>query len=88
MFKRIAKAARDAAELVEPLEPERLLVRGDLEHGIGRGVADRLAGPDMLLAELLDDHGAGGVPVAENAGKLAFGDQRVGQRLRETPGSS
>ena len=31
MFERIAEAARDAAEIVEPLEPERLLVRGDLE---------------------------------------------------------
>ena len=32
--------------LVEPLEPEHLLVRGDLEHRIGRGVADRLSGPN------------------------------------------
>ena len=40
---RIAQAPRDPAEIVEPLEPESLLVRGDLEHRIGRGVADRLA---------------------------------------------
>ena len=28
---RIAEAARDPAELIEPLEPESLLMRGDLE---------------------------------------------------------
>ena len=43
------------------------LVRRDLEDRIGRGVADRLAGPDMLLAEFGDDHGARGVSVAEDA---------------------
>ena len=64
---RIAKAARDAAKLVKPLEPERLLVRGDLEHRIRRCVADRLAGADMLFAKLLDDHGAGCVPIPENS---------------------
>ena len=58
------------ADLVEPLQPEMLLVRADLQDGIGGGVADRLAGPDVLLAELLDDVGAGGVLVAENAGQL------------------
>ena len=83
IFKRIAEAARDAAELVEPLEPEGLLMRGDLEHGIGRGVADRLPRPQVLLAELLDDVGARGVPVAEDARKPALGDQRCGQRLRK-----
>ena len=61
---------RDAADLVEPLEPEMLFVRADLEDGIGGGVADRLAGADVLLAELLDHVGAGGVAVAENAGEL------------------
>ena len=41
----VAKLPRDAAELVEALETEGLLVRGDLEHGIGRGVADGLPRP-------------------------------------------
>ena len=69
MFERIAEPARDPAELVEPLEPERLLVRGDLEHGVGRGVADRLQRAQMLLAEFLDDRRARGVAIAENAGQ-------------------
>ena len=72
IFKRIAETPRDAAELVEPLEPERLLVRGDLKDRVGRGVADRLQRPHVLLAEFLDDGGAGGVAVAENAGELAL----------------
>ena len=42
---RIAETARDAAELIEPLEPEGFLMRGDLEHRVGRGVADRLSRP-------------------------------------------
>ena len=75
--------ARDLAHLVEPLQPEMGLVRGDLEHRVGRGVADRLAGPDVLLAERLDDRHARGVLVAEDARQLRLGDQRVGQRLRE-----
>ena len=77
---RIAQAPRDAAEVVEPLEPERLLMRGDLEHRVGRGVADRLAAPHVRLAELGDDRGARGVAVAENARQLRLGDQRRGQR--------
>ena len=48
-----------------------LLVRGDLEDAVDRGVADRLAGADVLLAELVDDRGARGVAVAEDAGQLA-----------------
>ena len=74
--KRIAELSADPADLVEPLQPEMLFVRADLKNGIGGGVADRLAGPDVLLAELVDDVGAGGVAVAQNAGKLCLGDQR------------
>ena len=58
-------------------------MRRDLEDGIGGGVADRLPGPDMLLAELGDDLGARGVLVAEDARELRLADQRVGQLLRE-----
>ena len=67
---RVAELSADPADLVEPLQPEMLFVSADLQDGIGGGVADRLAGADVLLAELLDDVGAGGMPVAENAGKL------------------
>ncbi len=48
------------------------LVGGDLEDRIGGGVADRLAGADMLLAEARDDLGAGGVAVAEYAGQAGL----------------
>ena len=41
----IAEAAADPAEFIEPLEAEGLLVRGDLENRIGRGVADRFPRP-------------------------------------------
>ena len=57
-LQRIAETPPDAAELVEPLEPKSLFVRGDLKDRVGRGVADRLPRPYMLLAELLDDGGA------------------------------
>ena len=59
--------ARDPAALVELLERDRLLVRGDLEDGVGRRVDDPLARLLVLLAELLDDVGAGRGLVAEHA---------------------
>ena len=71
------KRAGDAADLVQALKPERLLVRRDLEHAVDRGVADRLGRPDVLGAELVEDRGAGGVAVAEDAGELRLGDERL-----------
>ena len=50
--------ARDAARLVQLLERNGLLVRGDLEDRVGGGVDDPLAGALVLLAEPLDDLGA------------------------------
>src|SRR5262249_31709767 len=58
---------RDPAAVVELLERDRVLVRGDLEHGVGRRVDDPLSGPLMLLAQLLDDLRARRRLVAENA---------------------
>ena len=75
----IDQPAHGGAEFVEPLQPEMLLVRGNLKDGIDRGVADRLAGTDMLLAETLDDLGAWRVAVAEDTRHLAFADHRLGQ---------
>src|SRR3982751_2767578 len=40
---------------------------GDLEHAIGRRITDRLAGLEMLFAELRDNVGAGGVTITEDA---------------------
>ena len=57
----------DPAGLVELLERNRLLVRGDLEDRVGRRVHDPLAGLLVLLAELLDDLGPGRGLVAEDA---------------------
>ena len=76
---RIDQLAHDLAELIEPIEAEMRLVRGDLDDGIGRCVADRLAGPDVLLAEPLDDLGSGRVAIAEDARNVAFLDDRFGQ---------
>ncbi len=72
--------ARRPADFEQPLEAERLFVRGDLQHRIGGGVEDRLAGSDMLLAILGDDVGAGSMLEAEHAGEPATGDQRLGDR--------
>src|SRR4029453_12344375 len=47
--------ARDAAGLVELVEGDRVLVRGDLEDGVPGRVTDPLSRLLVLLAELLDD---------------------------------
>src|SRR5262249_10852842 len=59
--------AGDAARGVELLERHGQLVRGDLEDGVRTRVDDPLAGPLVLLAELLDDLGPARRTVAENA---------------------
>ena len=69
-IQRIDQLAHDLAELIKPLEAEMGLVRGDLEDRIGGCVADRLAGPDVLLAEPLDDLGSRRMAVAQDAGQL------------------
>ena len=53
--------------LVEPIEAEVRLVRGDLQHAVGRGVEDRLAGADVLLAEVVQHRHARRMGVAEGA---------------------
>ena len=83
-IERLGQLLGDRADRVEPLEPEMRLVRGDLEHRVGRGVADRLAAADVLLAEVADDVGAGRVAVAQDAGKGAA----RGERRRPAPAGS
>ena len=56
-----------AAGVVQLLQRDRLLVGGDLKDAVGRGVDDPVAGALVLLAELLDDLGAGGGVVADHA---------------------
>ncbi len=82
---RIDDTAADAAEVVEPLQSEMRLVRGDLQHAVDRGVEDRLAGADALLAEILDDRRSRSVTIAEDAGQSALADDRsadLGRKAR------
>src|SRR5207247_3899962 len=59
--------ARNPAGFVELFERNVLLVRGDLEDGVGRRVDDPLARLLVLLAQLLDDLRPRGGFVAEHA---------------------
>ena len=86
---RISRAI--AAAVVELLERDRLLVRGDLEDGVGGRVDDPLARLLVLLAELLDDlrprrglvaeHAAAG-PVHERVDHVVREAVRVGRERR------
>ena len=76
----VDQLARNRAQRVQALEPEALLVRGDLEHAVGRGVDDGLAGAHVGLAQLGDDLRAGGVAVAQHAGQRRAPNQFFEQR--------
>ena len=80
----VDELTRDVAELVQPVEAERLLVRGDLEHAVGRRVDDRLAGRHVLLAEFGDDRRTGRMAVTQHAGQVGPLDEFVEQFLRES----
>src|SRR3954471_19157856 len=86
----IDQPARNRTNFIKPLQPEALLMRGNLKYAVRRRVTDRLPGLHVLVAELFDDLGSGGVPVAKDAreGSLLqeFPDQflrKAGLRLRE-----
>ena len=71
---RVQMRRKVGAQLQQTIQPERLFMRGDLEHAVGRGIADRPAGPQMRLAMLGDDRHARGMAIAQNpfrSGKLA-----------------
>ena len=74
--------AGDTAGVVELLERDRLLVRGDLEDGVGARVDDPLPRPLVLLAELLDDLRAARRDVPEDA-VARFVHERVDHVVRE-----
>ena len=82
----IQDASRFDGDLVESLEAEVLLVRRDLEDAVRAGVDDRLARPDVLLAELGDHRGSRRGPVAEDPLELAAPDERVDDLRREAVG--
>ena len=86
----IDMASGDLAEGQQPLQPEGLLMGRDLQHTVGGGVEDRLAGLDALGAEFGNDLRPRGMALAEHAGKPGFlddgGDQaggKAGHFLRE-----
>ncbi len=80
---RISRAARHAS--YSSSSGNRLLVRCDLEHGVGGRVDDPLPGLLVLLAVLLDHLGPRGRLVAENAAAGAVHeriDHLVGEAVR------
>ena len=62
----IDELAGDPGEVEQAAEAKGLLVGGDLQHGVGRGVDDGLTARHVLETELGDDGRAGGMPVAED----------------------
>src|SRR5262245_206523 len=63
--KRIDQPTHDRTDTVKALEPEDLLMGGNLEHAVCRRVADRRAGSHVLLSQLGDDFRAGCVLAPE-----------------------
>ena len=62
---RADEVERDAAHPVLLVDRNHRFVRGDLEHGVGRGVDDRRAGAHVLGSQRVDDGRAGRDGVAE-----------------------
>ena len=79
----LQQLAHDVAQLIELLEAIGLFVAGNLEHGVGRGVEDRLAGAHVLFAQIVQHLGTGGVAVAQIPGQTGLLDDGVQQLLRE-----
>ena len=73
----------DFTQLVKFIQAKSLFVAGDLEHGVSRGIENRLAGFHMLFAQLIEDHGTGRVAVAEVARQVGTLNQFIQQFLRE-----
>ena len=73
--------AGDAAGRVQLFDRHRVLVGGDLEHGVGRRVHDPVAGSLVLLSQPLDDLGARGGHVSDHAppGGLGEAIEQVGR---------
>ena len=77
----------DIAQVVQALQSERLFVAGDLEHAVGRGVYDWLAGTHVFVAEFGDDGRARCMAVAQHAGQVGALDQLVEQLRRKRVGT-
>jgi hypothetical protein len=75
---------RYRADIVEPPEPEGLLMGRNLKYAVSRSVTDRLSGLQMLLAELCDDIGTRGVTIAENPRQAGLLHESVNEVGRKT----
>src|SRR5690606_16507180 len=82
----VADFSRDLRDVVETLQSERLLVRGDLPDGIRARVKDRFSGRDVFVAEFFDDLGSGRGLVPEDARKPAFAHPTIHDLGGETFG--
>ena len=83
---RLQQFAYGFAQGVEALQAKMLFVGGNLEHGVCRGVDDRLAALDMLFTQAGNDLGARSVAVTDYAGQVCLLDDAVQQRLGKTIG--
>src|SRR3569833_1027408 len=73
----LQQALGTGADRIEPVQAEMRFMRGDLELGIRRGVADRLSRADVLLAQARVVLGARGVAIAEDSGVLCFRNEAL-----------
>src|SRR5690606_8687981 len=78
---RLGQRKGDTADDVEPVEPGMGCGGGDLEYAVRRGIADGVAGTDMLLAQFGDDLGARGVFVSQNARQTGAA-QELGDKIQ------
>ena len=53
----IEQVTGDLTHFVKTVDRDHFLVSGDLENRVGRGIDDRLTGPDVFLTELFNDLG-------------------------------
>ena len=60
------------ADLVKFRDRDHIFMGRNLENAVSRGVDDRLAGAQVLLAQLLKDHGAGGRVIPQGAAADLF----------------
>ena len=80
----IQLGAHQLTEGIEALQTKVLLVTGDLEHRIGRGVDNGRASADMLLPQPIQYLGARGVTVAQQAGQRRLRHHTIQQILGKT----
>ena len=84
----IQQFSRNLAHPVQLGDGNHIFVRGDLKNAVARGVDDGLAGAHMLVAQFLDDFGAGSRLVAESLASdllFEFSDELRRETLADKP---